>query len=75
MFLLKLLSWDTIVSFIVTYLATTVKNPKSDQARKLLSVAKRLHAATGQFILEVEGREPVFMESSILKDAWRGITS
>ena len=49
------------VSTLVTILASTIKNPKSENARKLRKYVLQVHDASHQFLIETAqpGDEPV----------------
>lgn len=42
-----------VVSTLVALLASTVKNPQSEKARRLRAYVEQAHEATGQFLLLV----------------------
>jgi hypothetical protein len=54
--LLKLVSVDTIIGFVVEILESTVKNPQSPKAIGLVKAVRRLRDAADMFIAGVEGR-------------------
>lgn len=47
---LKLISIDTILEFIVAWLASTVKNQESQKSIRLFRVVGEIHDLTGQFL-------------------------
>ena len=51
--LLRLFSVETLIEIVIELLATTVKNPRSDGARRIRRVVAELHDATGEFLNKV----------------------
>ena len=51
-YLLKLISIDTLIEFLVAYLASTVKNPESKEAVRLKHYVLKLHDAAEQFLVK-----------------------
>ncbi|MEW6129581.1 MAG: hypothetical protein AB1757_21250 [Acidobacteriota bacterium] len=42
-----------LISTLISLLASTVKNPRSEKAKKLRSTVEKLHEATEQFLAQV----------------------
>lgn len=54
-YFLRLFSIDTLIDVVITYLASTVKNPMSTKAMQLRAVVTRLYFAARQFLLLTGG--------------------
>lgn len=51
--LLKVFSIDTIIEFIVAWLASTIKRPNSVEAQRVVANVKRLRDACDSFLSKV----------------------
>ena len=52
---LRLFSIETLITAVVSYLATTVKNPTSLKALQLRSIVHHLYKAAKQFLEQTGG--------------------
>lgn len=52
---LRLFSIETLITAVVTYLATTVRNPNSAKARSIRSIVHRLYLAAKHFLESTGG--------------------
>jgi hypothetical protein len=51
--ILKLLSNEKMIEFLINYLASLVKNPQSPKAQRLKGLVATLHGVTEEFIKKV----------------------
>lgn len=51
--LLKVFSIDTVIEFVVAWLASTIKRPNSIEAQRVVANVKRLRDACDSFLAKV----------------------
>jgi hypothetical protein len=49
-FLLKAFPIEMLISFLIQFLISTIKNPTSDKARKVRSIVQTLNNVTQEFL-------------------------
>lgn len=52
--LLKVFSIDTIIEFVVAWLASTIKRPNSIEAQRAINNVRRLRDACDNFLSKIE---------------------